>query len=282
MENEEENVNNIIKFGLMIILRQKTYSSNSNKIILVQKEYGVVSDVWGSSLKLAKGAYRFVKNKKKFIKDLEESIERDKKLYDTAISNHKSSPVVQSNEVEKKLLDRARNNKALVILRPQNSNDNSTISVKVLKKILPKEEFQLYKNILKDKRNIINHSLNSGVERLAHELGHVENYESPNLLRRVSNRIANSPKNREESKKLNYDESGVLLGLKRFIKGGAIVSEEKEASKKGLKLLKKMGLDENNLKRSKENLDYSDDSYLYGNKPRYKIPLLNALKGNKK
>lgn len=61
-----------------------------------------------------------------------------------------------------------------------------------------------------------------------------------------------------------------------------VISNEKNASKNAIKLLKESGADENELKLAKESLDKSLESYKEEHKMYYKSPFINKLQSFRK
>ena len=107
---------------------------------------------------------------------------------------------------------------------------------------------------------------------LAHEIGHVMNYESKNPITKIHNKIANKYVNdiRDYEPK---EHDNILSGVKNYFKQKSLIKEESNASRKGLKLLRKLGYSEDKQKLAKEELRDSLNTYKLGGEISYKSPL---------
>ena len=144
------------------------------------------------------------------------------------------------------------------------------------KKYPKQKDINRYKEYAsKAKYNIDHHRGNTS--GLAHEIGHVKNYESKNPITKVNNKVAN--KYSEEV--ANYDsfnENGSLLkGISNYFKQRALINEESNASKKAMRLLKKSGMNKDKLNNSKLDLDDSLKTYKYGGEVFYKTPIMKKI-----
>lgn len=120
----------------------------------------------------------------------------------------------------------------------------------------------------------IAHPSGSGIELLAHELGHVDNATKGGKIRKAINKIANNSKVRAESQlSAAYGNDGATGGsvlgtiresLRRFKNKKLIDLEERNASKRGIKFLKEKGASKEEIKQAKENLKIAGKTYKYG------------------
>lgn len=86
----------------------------------------------------------------------------------------------------------------------------------------------------------------------------------------------------KDAKKSNIKRVGIRNGLKTLYQGSIVVQEEKNASKKALKLLKAAGASKDELKNAKEELDLSLKTYKIGRNKAIKDSISKRLKGFKK
>ena len=98
------------------------------------------------------------------------------------------------------------------------------------------------------------------------------NYESKNPITKIHNKIANKYVNdiRDYEPKEHDD---ILSGVKNYFKQKSLIKEESNASRKGLKLLRKLGYSEDKQKLAKEELRDSLNTYKLGGEISYKSPL---------
>lgn len=115
--------------------------------------------------------------------------------------------------------------------------------------------------------HVINFPPSSGQASLAHEIGHSKNSTGKGLDKIIS----------DKNKRV-----GIRNGLKTLYQGSIVVQEEKNASKKALKLLKAAGASKDELKNAKEELDLSLKTYKIGRNKAIKDSISKRLKGFKK
>lgn len=126
--------------------------------------------------------------------------------------------------------------------------------------------------------HVINFPPSSGQASLAHEIGHSKNSTGKGLDKIISdknNDIRGSYSNKNK-------RVGIRNGLKTLYQGSIVVQEEKNASKKALKLLKAAGASKDELKNAKEELDLSLKTYKIGRNKAIKDSISKRLKGFKK
>lgn len=129
---------------------------------------------------------------------------------------------------------------------------------------------EIKNNSLKGIDSIV-HKEGSGVENLAHEIGHLSRKRNPISILANSSIVRNG-RNTNLDQKV---DSPRLTFLKRKAKGWLINKEEKEASKKGLELMKKNNANKKELQKAKENLNYSLGTYKNSNKISQEIARMN-------
>ena len=122
----------------------------------------------------------------------------------------------------------------------------------------------------------------SGVEILAHEIGHLdsESGKSGKIKKWISSRKSNSPEIRGEMEgfsSMDDPSIGISEWWKRMNRSRVVNLDEKNATKNGLKLLKKHGATKDELKKAKENLKLSGKTYKYMGRIYRKAPLKNYI-----
>lgn len=111
----------------------------------------------------------------------------------------------------------------------------------------------------------------NGKEELAHEIGHAMNSKTKNLKKRLTNALANSTDvrktlNNDVKDMINYGgvkRSGLGSTIGTLIRNKIIESEEKNASKNAIKLLKEKGASKDEISKAKDNLKHGLNSYKY-------------------
>lgn len=278
-----------------------------------QREYGLLSGM----KKLSKGAINVVsdlgdnlivkpisrsKLGKKIIDKTQDSIEnslgkrikldREIKELDKSIKNSSNEDSVES--IKNSLKNKAAKNKAYILEdksnTPEKSIENGTIDMRdpeIKKAIRKKLKFNNRKDMehFNNSDDLILFKESSGNSALAHEIGHVVNRNSRGKSAKIDKKAgeiieefhkpADSPGGRDNSK-------GLWKSVGRFFKGKNVISNEKNASKNAIKLLKESGADENELKLAKESLDKSLESYKEEHKMYYKSPFINKLQSFRK
>lgn len=127
-------------------------------------------------------------------------------------------------------------------------------------------------------KNIIYHSYepNEGVEALSHEIGHSDNYISKNPIKKfIHSRSGGVYK--DLSSMLGLDQKGLVSSVKNYLKGLTILGEESNATRTGIKLLKRSGVDNSAVNESSRILRGSLDTYKYANNINSKYPMRNSI-----
>lgn len=271
---------------LRIIYFSNTYSLSDQT--LEQREFGILSDVVNSGVKRSYQRYAG-KARRSIGNKLKDSIRDDMRKANLA-NNYAHSNMVVNGEVDKNLIrySKGKNNSRVmnIVDRSGNSLPNGASKSKdLLNEINESSEvrdelsdrmIRKLKNSAEKSDYIVTHPSGSGVEKLAHEIGHIENSKG-GIFKGVINRMNdNIIKNRSGYNKYKSDR-GIGKSVKEYLKGKVNYIEERNASKNAMKLLKDQGLDNKGLSESKRSLDAALDSYKYGNRVRYKIPLMNKI-----
>lgn len=123
-----------------------------------------------------------------------------------------------------------------------------------------------YKSALLDKSNkaIIVHSQDTGPAGIAHELGHSQNRLSGSISDKIISRLDNpgmrGRHHSEEPLGIGKDHS-IKETLQSIYDRGIILKEEKNASKKAMKILKDKGMSKEELKETRKSLDQAYKTY---------------------
>ena len=271
---------------LRIIYFSNTYSLSDQT--LEQREFGILSDVVNSGVKRSYQKY-VGKARRSIGNKLKDSIRDDMRKANLA-NNYAHSNKIVNGEVEKNLIrySKGKNNSRVIDIvdRSGNSLPNGASKSKDLlnginessevRDELSDRMIRKLKNSAEKSDYIVTHPSGSGVEKLSHEIGHIENSKG-GIFKGVINRMNdNIIKNRSGYNKYKSDR-GIGKSVKEYLKGKVNYIEERNASKNAMKLLKDQGLDNKGLSESKRSLDAALDSYKYGNRVRYKIPLMNKI-----
>lgn len=187
-----------------------------------------------------------------------------------------SSQPLENPTIEDKLVKMANDQGKLVhpaMVEPFPSN--SLVDELVPKDFTPGETLTILNpphvvtdlvNKLEGRTEFISHPKYSGSERLAHELGHLENSKPlKHPISWLNSKLANSKKTRQGYADTVYDRdeippSGWGETMRRYIASKSINHEEKVANKRGIKILKKVGATPEELERSKVNLKLNEDT----------------------
>lgn len=269
-------------------------------IILRQKQFGLIKDIKSSGLKRTmKRNIGRLRNKiansltEKYI-DEPTKIANDKFIKFELQNDKLTNPII-----EKRMLREANKRNARVLSGIQDLPADFDLSRKEIRDQLHKigkdsREMDSFfdnsnsgkrldnkiNNILKNKKikHVISYSPGTDVTGLAHEIGHVDNSMSKNPIKRLINKVSGDPNLREEFSNVSFDNrSGIRTGIKRYLKGRALIKEESNASKKGLDLLKKSGITKEEFNIAKKDLDNALNTYKTAGNNYYRIPLINKI-----
>ena len=216
---------------------RRIYSENSITLNLEQKEFGLINNI-----------------RKKITRSISRSITKDLDKKDSlARYLNDSNNLVNNKVAEDKLIDIAKKKYNTGVLKFNDSLrdtplPNSTVNTKNLKKQidptgLTGRSKELAESIIEND-NVIFHPENSGVEQLAHEIGHIKN-RTEGLYNKAISKLSNKYPYRGNSSSIP----------KNFLTNKIRIQEEKNASKNAIKLLKSSKLNSDEIAKSKENLD---------------------------
>lgn len=284
----------------MIIIREreKCFSSPEEyELWLEERRYNIISDLYHSGLKRT-----YQKNIGRLRSNIADSLsgkslEQAEKSRE-ALIKHLGGEKVKNEGVKKGVIKKAIKDGDTRISRTKldgvggsytigNKEARETMKTEAVKGELealnkPKDYKKTMKSFDKDKhKHQIFVPKGSGVEMLAHEVGHIENKKSRGLRKKISD-IANSSETRlqlnEDSNKLswtgNHGKSGIGTALKDFGKSLIINQEERNATKAGLKIMKEAGATKEELKKAKDHLKSGAKTYEHSGKAN----LFNTLK----
>lgn len=280
----------------MIILRDKAY--------LQQREYGLKSDIVHSGIKRA-GKKLIGRARKNIAGKLNKSIQKDLESIEQYNKNSKSIYRYNPN-LESKLRDEAEKMGAPKIYRARfqnNSNESALIrnvGAEDVKKFAKYNKSPGQQKSLGNLAEDISKSNNKKVDgifqppessshNLAHEIGHYKNSKSKNPITNFISRknLKNDGEIRKNSEKTinravngNTDQeqinTGIKSHIKNYINGKLIVSEEKNATKEGLKLIKKHGSKED-VSVAKSALDEALEGYKAGSRVNWKMSIRDNI-----
>ena len=266
-----------------MIIRRKYYSDFTSSE-LEQREYGIVSELHHSGAKRVYKKY-VGRARKKLAQKIQDSMDLDEMKRQEAMSKFMVGERVNNPELEKKMIKEAEKRGAKVFDKDIDGIGGSyTFDAKTAKKTGIANEEELG-NV---KYGIV-HPKGKGAEVLGHEVGHVDNAESGKKkwdilgkIKKKINKVANDPMTRGEMNIATYYENndgavGLKEGAKRFLKKKAIDIEEGNASRKSLKFLKDSGASKDEIKIAERNLKLAGDTYKYGDKKYYKVPIMNKI-----
>lgn len=129
----------------------------------------------------------------------------------------------------------------------------------------------MIKKNLSNGSNLVILSNNSGIGELAHEIGHSSRKSI------LSNLTKDAPQGFNNIANGRDNSIGVKEGIKRLIKGKALVKEERLANKKGISELKRAGIDDKDLKAIKDKYRLSEQGYENTSNAYYKSPIANKI-----
>ena len=127
----------------------------------------------------------------------------------------------------------------------------------------------------------------AGVETIGHEVGHAQSFDSrakklkttvDSLNGTSGNITIHSPKLIDHSGKTKVSFKDAFHDLTNNIsQGRKNLKEEKEASKRGINMIKKYGGTKEQVKQAKENLGHAYDTYKHTNRASIKTSLANLI-----
>lgn len=299
----------------MIILRNKQYSTFSGEGSIEQREFVSATTklkaVIGRARKsLAKKLYESANSSDKKAIEINKNLKNLKPIVDKDLRNK-----ILANEIPEGTFHHMTKNPLLkneVYYHPGNADLEGTYSHLIEK--LDKKKKLKYKDwekLIKEKnkvsdkswriddqlangndkrRNLILINKNSGVEDIAHEIGHAQDYsirakkvgkKEKDLKRRKSRGYLSSSDLRDIVKPgelENMDFKSSLKAVINNVKGAKdVLRNEKVASNNAIKMLKRQGATKDQLKQAKKNLDEYYKTYVEGEKVNLKSSLANLV-----
>lgn len=122
-----------------------------------------------------------------------------------------------------------------------------------------------------DKIIMMGDNYSRSTDSLAHEIGHAKNSVSKNpIVKRIHD---------SSGSELNSSDKGLYQIARHIVKNKLRINEEARASRNAMKMLKKAGATEEQLKRSRKNLDYGLETYKAGSKLDNLTVLRNTVAG---
>ena len=257
----------------MIIIREK--------IILEQKEFGLVDSLRNKIAKKLSGSI------KKEIQKRNSAL--DTKLYKVISDKPTRTKIYKEANDRGARISRLRlgyPQSPMVISNNQANNLANASDIVASYKNPQRRVNKLKKSVKNGKTShqIIIPPHTKEIDKIAHEIGHISNSTSKNPLISQTHSKAGKFYN-ESSRRFNMLTSKMgthkRSGLKSIIQDIAneerIIAEEKRASKKGLKILKKAGASKEDLIHAKENYKTALDSYKGKGRANWKSTIRNTI-----
>lgn len=252
-----------------------------------QREYGVFQDLKHSGLNRTYKKY-IGRARKKVANKILEGIKKDIDASNLAGNNITYNP--ELHKINKKLrnnLVKEANKRNIRVLGtnldPWEGRGNYFFSKESAERNNLVENLKYQRNVrtgkkaenaLKKSDHVIFHPTNSHTVGLAHEMGHVENATGKNKFRRWINK--KSQKIREKLLD-GQNKKGILESIKKKIDNSILLQEERNATKKGLKLFKKSGANKEEMKDAKKFLKLGEESYKKASSADAKLPIYNWI-----
>jgi len=176
----------------------------------------------------------------------------------------------------------ANNNDLKEILNPKEVRRG----IQIFNKEKPKDYKKLIKSLGKEKHKyqIFLPKKNGGVENLAHEVGHIENSKSKGIRKLINNKANSTDTRNQFNTDLNslmnfgnHGKSGIKTATKDYVKSLLINQEEKNASNRGLKIMKNLGASKKELEQAKEHMDKGLETYRSAGKANLFTTLKNTV-----
>ena len=213
---------------------------------------------------------------------LSKTISEEEQKKQDYMLDHEINPRIMNLEVENKMINENKST-SVVVPKPDKKSPRVSFPNKLRSKNIkgalsdPENNFSeddiklLTLVMTRDDKNIstVYWDRCDGLEELAHEFGHVNNYNG-NFLDKFINRGA------KFSGKIKNLPDGVINSLLSVLGSTLINWEESNASKKGYEMLKKYNLSLKDLRLAKENLDNALKIYKSNSKIEWRKKLINS------
>lgn len=222
-----------------------------------QKEFGWIKDRLQKTIEREESK---IKDYDKKLSNLDKLIDSD--LERKMIKDNENVSVVFPREINTpvrfKYPDKARSRRIKEALKDP-SNDFTEDDTKLLMLVMNRDD---------QKISEVYWNSNDGLEKLAHEFGHVRNYRG-NLLDQFIHKGARFGNNLRK-------KSGVTNAVLDILGSKFINWEESNASKKGYEMLKTYGLSKEDLEAAKKIMDYALEKYRSQSKISWRKKLLDS------
>ena len=213
---------------------------------------------------------------------LSKTISEEEQKKQDYMLDHEINPRIMNLEVEDKMINENKST-SVVVPKPDKKSPRVSFPNKLRSKNIkgalsdPENNFSeddiklLTLVMTREDKNIstVYWDRCDGLEELAHEFGHVNNYNG-NFLDKFINRGA------KFSGKIKNLPDGVINSLLSVLGSTLINWEESNASKKGYEMLKKYNLSPKDLRLAKENLDNALKIYKSNSKIEWRRKLINS------
>lgn len=246
-----------------------------------QREFGFISKSLG-------------KLRDKTIHKITKSTVDDINARNDILGDHLIKRLKFSDSTRKGVYQEARNNNSRIssmVLNDQPATvSNSNLDIEKIKRsdLLPnRKKKKLIKTVLKNKiGDQILIPKGTKVDVIAHELGHIQIKNSKNpILKNLDKRARKVEPNSAERLEAitinngpgNHKRYGIKKLIRDIIDEGTIIENERLASKKGLRVLKRAGATKEELKQAKRNYKLALDTYKRRGKANVKVTLRNTL-----
>lgn len=250
--------------GLELV--QKLYSEGY--YIEEQKEFGIKD--WGKSISKGIENWRVNRLKKSITKTKISKEKIDNKIKDLdskAIQNPKLERAIQREAINENAAVIGFNNNSTNLLTDPDIKTHTLYDLSTNQNIPKRDKKKLY-NLLKNRDYQINYDRSKGgPASLAHEVGHIKTMNDPGeagkISRDVNTRVRDKVLKNDNSihkgqDKRNWDNNTIE---ERKLESKQLVENEKDASKRGLKLMKEKGASKKEIKHAEKTLKLARKSY---------------------
>lgn len=122
------------------------------------------------------------------------------------------------------------------------------------------------------------------IDQVAHELGHIQMRESKNPITKLLDKKARKFNSTSETRygaimepQGNHKRSGFKNFINDLVNEEALIASEKEASRRGLRILRKSGAKKDELEAAKNNYNLALDTYKGKGRANWKTTLRNTI-----
>lgn len=260
-------------------LLQKLYSEGY--YIEEQREFGIKD--WGKSTSNGIKNWRVNRLKKSISKAKQSRASTQKKI------NELDSKVIQNPKLERAIQREAINERAAVIKGNGNSTEvlidpdiKSNKLFQISSANISKRDKKKLRNLLKDRDYQVNYNRDKGgPASLAHEIGHIKAMNDPGEAGKISRDVNSRVRHKvfendttidKGNNRREWDDSVIK---ERKLERKQLIENEKDASNRGLELMKKSGASKEEIKHAKKTLklarkDYKNLGDIYVNTAKIK------------